>query len=159
MDNDSNIYINQISSNNIIKKYNNSNESKSNEEELSFTKSDTFDLGDDSNNNNLREEVINKYKSKKSKSPKKHENINRFYSNSRLKCNYGQNHLETVLETVNEVSCSKIDSSEFFDDNKNNKNILINVNIDNNLNDCNLKFKDENIFNDESENKNSKNVN
>ena len=51
--------------------------------------------------------------------------------------NLGQNHLETVLETVNEVSNSKIDSSELSEEEENKEN------NDNKKNEESLKIKEE----------------
>ena len=112
---------------NLLVKNNNSNSEKTpqkNEEDKIWAKSNTYALGerDISNNEN------NNYDSKKSKTISENENVPRI-NNLRL-----NNHLETVLETINELSNSKIEVSKLSDepekDNKNN-NLNNNVNKDN----------------------------
>ena len=119
---------------NLLVKNNNSNSEKTpqkNEEDKIWTKSNTYALGerDTSNNelidNNLK---INIYEAKKSKTISEKENVQRI---NNLKLN---NHLETVLETINEISNSKIEASKLSDepekDNKNN-NLSNNADKDN----------------------------
>ena len=120
---------------NLLVKKNNSNSAKNpqknEEEDKIWTKSNTYALGerDTSNNelidNNLK---INIYEAKKSKTISEKENVQRI---NNLKLN---NHLETVLETINEISNSKIEASKLSDepekDNKNN-NLSNNADKDN----------------------------
>ena len=112
---------------NLLVKNNNSNSEKTpqkNEEDKIWTKSNTYALGerDISNNEN------NNYDSKKSKTISENESVQRI-NNLRL-----NNHLETVLETINEISNSKIEASKLSDepekDNKNN-NLSNNADKDN----------------------------
>jgi hypothetical protein len=119
---------------NLLVKNNNSNSEKTpqkNEEDKIWTKSNTYALGerDISNNEN------NNYDSKKSKTISENENVPRI-NNLRL-----NNHLETVLETINELSNSKIEVSKLSDDpEKDNKN----NNLNNNVNKDNIcKYKKE----------------
>ena len=119
---------------NLLVKNNNSNSEKTpqkNEEDKIWTKSNTYALGerDISNNEN------NNYESKKSKTISENENVPRI-NNLRL-----NNHLETVLETINELSNSKIEVSKLSDDpEKDNKN----NNLNNNVNKDNIcKYKKE----------------
>ena len=119
---------------NLLVKNNNANSGKNpqkNEEDKIWTKSNTYALGerDISNNEN------NNYESKKSKTISENENVPRI-NNLRL-----NNHLETVLETINELSNSKIEVSKLSDDpEKDNKN----NNLNNNVNKDNIcKYKKE----------------
>ena len=65
----------------------------------------------------------------KSRTCRENQNIHRTSFTLRLN-NFGQNHLETVLETVSEVSISKVDSSEISDEDENNENTIKNENIE-----------------------------
>lgn len=122
---------------NLMVKNNNSVRAKSpqknEEEDKIWTKSNTYALGErDISNNELIDKNlnINAYEAKKSKTISENENVQRI-NNFRL-----NNHLETVLETINEISNSKIEVSKLSDDaekdiindNLNNNN---NINIDN----------------------------
>ena len=104
---------------------------KNEEEDKIWTKSNTYALGErDISNNELIDNNLNVniYEAKKSKTISENENVQRI-NNFRL-----NNHLETVVETINEISNSKIDASKLSDDaekdNKNN-NLSNNVNKDN----------------------------
>ena len=102
------------------------------------------------NNQNLKYKYININKAeeivKKSNSLK--ENDKKFNSILGIN-NNGNNHLETVIETINEVSLSKVNSSELNDSiNKNNNIInLINNNSNNKIKEFKRNKKDESIFN------------
>ena len=118
---------------NLLAINNNSNSAKSpqkNEEDKIWTKSNTYALGERDISNNE-----DNYESKKSKTISENENVPRI-NNLRL-----NNHLETVLETINEISNSKIDVSKLSDDpEKDNKN----NNLNNNINKDNIcKYKKE----------------
>ena len=118
---------------NLLAINNNSNSEKTpqkNEEDKIWTKSNTYALGERDISNNE-----DNYESKKSKTISENENVPRI-NNLRL-----NNHLETVLETINEISNSKIDVSKLSDDpEKDNKN----NNLNNNINKDNIcKYKKE----------------
>ncbi len=105
---------------------------KNEEEDKIWTKSNTYALGErDISNNELIDSnlnINNIYEAKKSKTISENENVQRI-TNFRL-----NNHLETVLETINEMSNSKIDISKLSDDaEKDNKSndISNNINKDN----------------------------
>ena len=130
---------------NLVVKNNNSYSAKSpqknEEEDKIWTKSNTYALGErDMSNNELIDNNLNEniYESKKSKTISDNENVQRI-NNFRL-----NNHLETVLETINEISNSKIDVSKLSDDpEKDNKNSNLSNNV-NKDNTCKYK-KDETL--------------
>jgi hypothetical protein len=130
---------------NLLVKKNNSNSAKNpqknEEEDKIWTKSNTYALGErDMSNNELIDNNLNEniYESKKSKTISDNENVQRI-NNFRL-----NNHLETVLETINEISNSKIDVSKLSDDpEKDNKNSNLSNNV-NKDNTCKYK-KDETL--------------
>jgi hypothetical protein len=130
---------------NLMVKNNNSYSAKSpqknEEEDKIWTKSNTYALGErDMSNNELIDNNLNEniYESKKSKTISDNENVQRI-NNFRL-----NNHLETVLETINEISNSKIDVSKLSDDpEKDNKNSNLSNNV-NKDNTCKYK-KDETL--------------
>ena len=130
---------------NLVVKNNNSYSAKSpqknEEEDKIWTKSNTYALGErDMSNNELIDNNLNEniYESKKSKTISENENVQRI-NNFRL-----NNHLETVLETINEISNSKIDVSKLSDDpEKDNKNSNLSNNV-NKDNTCKYK-KDETL--------------
>ena len=104
------------------------------EENVIYKKSSTYNIGEGVtvitiNNFNDNQNINNKIPVKKSKT-RNEENINRLNLGYHFNHN-GPNHLGTVLETINEVSNSKVDSSDLSDDddNINNKN-------SNNINNC-----------------------
>ena len=118
---------------NLLVKNNNANSGKNpqkNEEDKIWAKSNTYALGERDISNNE-----DNYESKKSKTISENENVPRI-NNLRL-----NNHLETVLETINELSNSKIEVSKLSDDpEKDNKN----NNLNNNVNKDNIcKYKKE----------------
>ena len=126
-------------------KNNNQNRAKSpqnNEREKKiWTKSNTYALGEkDISNNELIDNNLNVniYEPKKSKTITENENVQRI-NNFRL-----NNHLETVVETINEISNSKIEVSKLSDDpEKDCKNFSLNNNVNKDKdNDCKYK-KDE----------------
>ena len=126
---------------NLLVKNNNANSGKNpqkNEEDKIWAKSNTYALGErDISNNELIDNNLNEniYDSKKSKTISENESVQRI-NNLRL-----NNHLETVLETINEISNSKIDVSKLSDDpEKDNKNNNLN-NIVNKDDTC--KYKKE----------------
>ena len=114
-----------------------------------FKNSDNYELGNENNLKNLNDNNINinNENTKVIKSKNLNENQNNNRINSILSINnnnYAQNHLETVLETINEVSCSRFDSSKLSDNNCNN-NENKNKNINNNIIDVNnSNFKENN---------------
>ena len=75
----------------------------------------------------------------KSRTCRENENIHSSSFTLRLN-QFGQNRLETVLETISEVSKSKVDSSEISDDDENEENKKDNEN--NEIKNIN-KIKDE----------------
>ena len=103
---------------------------------------------------------------KKSKNHLENDNNNRISSINSTLClnNYRQTRLETVLETVNEISHSKADSSELSSEHENKNNINI---IDANNNFINTKnisennnhnIKDMHIYNNEQKVQLSENI-
>ena len=132
----------------------NGNQSWPEKEDIFFSKSCTYNLGEyknSNNNQNLKYKYININKAeeivKKSKSLK--ENDKRINSIIGMN-NYGNNHLETVIETINEVSLSKVNSSAL-NDSMNNKNInnVINSGSNSKIKEFKPNKKDECIFNSE----------
>lgn len=132
----------------------NGNQFRTQEKEILLSKSCTYDLGDYINSNNiqnLKGKYVNINKTeefvKKSKSLK--ENDKRINSILGIN-NNGNNHLETVLETINEVSLSKINSSEL-NNSINESNIINAINNGSNkkINEFKQNKKDEYIFNSE----------
>ena len=117
-----------------------------------FKNTDNYELGNENNLNNLNDNNninINNENIKVIKSKNLNENQNNNRINSILSINnnnFAQNHLETVLETFNEVSCSRFDSSKLSDNNSNdNGNGNKNKNINNNIIDINnSNFKENN---------------
>ena len=116
-----------------------------------FTKSSTYNKNQ--NNNIYNFENINDNQNnninqiQKSRTCRENENINR--TNSTLRLNqFGQNRLETVLETISEVSKSKVDSSDISDDNEENEQ-----NNENNMSNENKEIKINNKIKEESANK------
>ena len=141
----------------IYKTNNNKNQKyKKQNEEIIFVKSGTYDLGEYNKSIFLNDNYINNNKSynneknkiKKSKSYKNNDNTyKRIKLNNHLNNDKLQNHLETVIETINEVSNSKIDSSNINEDNENNNsNIIINSN-----NNIVIKEKNENLVKTKNE--------
>lgn len=132
----------------------NGNQFRTQEKEILLSKSCTYDLGDYINSNNiqnLKGKYVNINKTeefvKKSKSLKENDKrINSFLGIN----NNGNNHLETVLETINEVSLSKINSSEL-NNSINESNIINAINNGSNkkINEFKQNKKDEYIFNSE----------
>ena len=98
------------------------------------------------NNNNKDKNEVKKSKTYKIIDNKnKRNNINLHINNDKP-----PNHLETVVETINEISYSKIDSSHLNEgsENKNinNNNIIINLN-----NNIDIKEVNENLFKSKNE--------
>ena len=97
-----------------------------------YSKSSTYNKKENNISSNiikLNDNSINNINPiQKSRTCRENENIHRASFTLRLN-NLAQNHLETVLETVSEVSNSKVDSSEISDEDANNEN---NGNIRNN---------------------------
>ena len=114
----------QKSENNLGHNNNNKIE-EDNKENKMYTKSSTFNKKEHKISNNtikLSDNSINNINPiQKSRTCRENENIHRASFTLRLN-NLAQNHLETVLEKVSEVSNSKVDSSEISDEDENNNN-------------------------------------
>ena len=164
--NDNNDIVNLENIDNYLDKISNI-QKKPNENvgDMIFAKSVTYNIGEGDNTININELGGNnlnpqKLEVKKSRTCKETDNSSRVNSNFILY--YNKNRLETVLETVNEVSNSKIDSSNISDkikndNNNNNKNLISDVNIDNiNLKEINIDNR-KNIINREYKNHDSEN--
>jgi transcriptional regulator with GAF, ATPase, and Fis domain len=118
------------------------------------------------NNNHIKDNSIKTFtkEAKKSKNHLENDNNNRISSINSTLClnNNGQNRLETVLETVNEIS--QVDSSELSSEHENKNNINIidannkdilgkNISENNNHN-----IKDMHIYNNEQKVQLSENI-
>ena len=121
------------------------------EENVIYKKSSTYNIGEGVtvitiNNFNDGQNINNKMPVKKAKT-RNEENINRLNLGYHFNHN-GPNRLGTVLETINEVSNSKVDSSDLSDDddNINNKN-------GNNINNNNIENNKKNETNSEAKKK------
>ena len=128
------------------------------EDNLTYIKSSTYNIGEGITVfqiNNFNDSMnINQSAVKKSKTCKEEtiNNINRLNIQYRFNNNNnGPNRLATVLETINEVSNSKVDSSELSDDNNNNENNNENNILENNIIESN---NNNEIINIESNNNN-----
>ena len=150
-----NIDINDDYTDNLNNNNFNKNQPGHKKEEFFFSKTCTYDFDEYNNSNsiqNLKYKYININKAeeivKKSKSLK--ENDKRINSIIGIN-NNGNNHLETVLETINEVSLSKVNSSGI------NDSIINNINIINakykgsnkKIKEFKVDKKEENLFNSE----------
>ena len=126
------------------------------ESKIIFGKSGTYDFGGGNYYNNINHlnDMHNNNKVKKSKSFQENE-INVFNINDHFHMYnyYGKYHLDTVLETINEASFSKMGSSKISNNNPNgNNNILINTNNKSSSKKIDIKINNENKIQD-SDNK------
>ena len=121
------------------------NEKKSEEEKVLFKKSNSYNLAEGVTFfkiNNFNDKNINNNDALKKSKTFREENI--YGLNIPYRLNNGQNHLATVLETINEVSNSRVDSSELSDDENKNENNNDNKNKNNNININNIVKSNEN---------------
>ena len=132
--------------------YINNNNSKIDDMYKTITKSNTYNKKNDQSTSfniiNLNDNLNNNIQ--KSRTCRENENIYINRTNSILHLiNLNQNHLETVLETVSEVSNSKVDSSEISNENENDSQKIQSKDDINENDTVNKKTKEETINNSE----------